>query len=190
MRPVAKPWGNGNSFAEPEADAINRKATIVIDHLIQASDVSHTMQHWHVYIKWYVTIREINQQGPNRAHPLPSHFRFLSSFLLNRNERLFHEMHGAYLAGRAEKSPAVGWYEGELGFFDFYIIPLAKKLSECGVFGVSSDEYLSYALQNRAKWERKGEGIVDQYMAKYTQGQKDFYGGDPGKRNGQIIFLR
>jgi hypothetical protein len=25
-------------------DAINRKATIVIEHLIQASDVSHTMQ--------------------------------------------------------------------------------------------------------------------------------------------------
>ena len=33
-------------------DDINRKATIVIEHLIQASDVSHTMQHWHVYIKW------------------------------------------------------------------------------------------------------------------------------------------
>jgi hypothetical protein len=26
--------------------AINRKATIVIEHLIQASDVVHTMQHW------------------------------------------------------------------------------------------------------------------------------------------------
>ena len=30
----------------------NRKATIVIEHLIQASDVAHTMQHWHVYLKW------------------------------------------------------------------------------------------------------------------------------------------
>ena len=28
------------------------KATIVIEHIIQASDVSHTMQHWHVYQKW------------------------------------------------------------------------------------------------------------------------------------------
>jgi hypothetical protein len=26
--------------------AVNRKATIVIEHLIQASDVVHTMQHW------------------------------------------------------------------------------------------------------------------------------------------------
>jgi class 3 adenylate cyclase len=30
----------------------NRKATIVIEHIIQASDVAHTMQHWHVYTKW------------------------------------------------------------------------------------------------------------------------------------------
>jgi 3'5'-cyclic nucleotide phosphodiesterase len=31
---------------------ISRKATIVIEHIIQASDVAHTMQHWHVYTKW------------------------------------------------------------------------------------------------------------------------------------------
>jgi hypothetical protein len=31
---------------EEVAAAVNRKATIVIEHLIQASDVSHTMQHW------------------------------------------------------------------------------------------------------------------------------------------------
>jgi len=27
-------------------DAVNRKATVVIEHLIQASDIAHTMQHW------------------------------------------------------------------------------------------------------------------------------------------------
>lgn len=30
---------------EPYVDVANRKATIVIEHLIQASDVAHTMQH-------------------------------------------------------------------------------------------------------------------------------------------------
>jgi 3'5'-cyclic nucleotide phosphodiesterase/Adenylate and Guanylate cyclase catalytic domain len=40
-------------YCEEDADvARNRKATIVIEHLIQASDVSHTMQHWHIYRKW------------------------------------------------------------------------------------------------------------------------------------------
>jgi len=28
------------------------KASIVIEHIIQAADVSHTMQHWQVYMKW------------------------------------------------------------------------------------------------------------------------------------------
>jgi hypothetical protein len=32
--------------------ATNRKATIVIEHLLQASDDAHTMQHWHVFVKW------------------------------------------------------------------------------------------------------------------------------------------
>ena len=69
-------------------------------------------------------------------------------------------MYRAFLDGRADKDPCEGWYKGELGFFDFYIIPLAKKLKDCGVFGVSSDEYLTYALQNRKEWEAKGPQVV------------------------------
>jgi hypothetical protein len=55
---------------------------------------------------------------------------------------------------------------GELGFFDFYIIPLAKKLATCGVFGVSSDEYFKYAEENRAEWQRRGEKIVEEMSRK------------------------
>jgi len=115
---------------------INRKATIVIEHLIQASDVSHTMQHWHIYRKW--------------------------------NERFFMECYGAYKAGRADSDPSLGWYKGEIGFFDFYVIPLAKKLESCGVFGVSSHEYLNYAMTNREEWVKKGEDIVKTYIENYS----------------------
>jgi class 3 adenylate cyclase len=115
-----------------EADTINRKATIVIAHLIQASDVAHTMQHWHIYRKW--------------------------------NGRLFAELHKAFSEGRSDKDPSEFWYKGELGFFDFYIIPLAKKLKDCGVFGVSSEEYLNYAKQNRREWESKGQQIVEEMV--------------------------
>jgi hypothetical protein len=115
--------------AENQQEDINRKATIVIEHLIQASDVAHTMQHWHIYRKW--------------------------------NERFFMECYQGYKAGRGgANNPADGWYAGELGFFDFYIIPLAKKLKECGVFGVASDEYLAYAVKNRQEWEARGQEIV------------------------------
>ena len=119
--------------ATKSTNNINRKATIVIEHLIQASDVSHTMQHWRVYTKW--------------------------------NARLFKEMYKANLDGRAgAKDPSQFWAKGEIGFFDFYIIPLAKKLKDCGVFGVSSDEFLNYAQANRDEWERKGESIVQQLI--------------------------
>jgi class 3 adenylate cyclase len=119
----------------PVGNANQLKATIVLDHLMQAADVSHTMQHWHIYRKW--------------------------------NERLFQETWKAYKAGHAETNPVDTWYKGELGFFDFYVIPLAKKLNECGVFGVSSDEHLEYALENRREWELKGQEVVAMLVHKY-----------------------
>ncbi|KAL3937168.1 MAG: hypothetical protein SGBAC_007652 [Bacillariaceae sp.] len=101
---------SGNLLYEPEAMSEDRKATIVIEHLIQASD-----------------------------------------------------------SGRAETDPSVNWYKGEIGFFDFYVIPLAKKLDDCGVFGVSSDEYLNYAKGNRDEWAREGKIIVKELLAKYER---------------------
>jgi hypothetical protein len=121
--------------ASTKPEDVNCKATIVIEHLIQASDVAHTMQHWHIYQKW--------------------------------NERLYLEMLHAYKTGRWDRDPTPGWYQGELSFFDNYVIPLAKKLKDCGVFGVSSDEYLNYALENRREWASKGEDVVKKMAVSY-----------------------
>jgi hypothetical protein len=33
---------------DKKQDDMDLKATIVIEHIIQASDVAHTMQHWHI----------------------------------------------------------------------------------------------------------------------------------------------
>jgi hypothetical protein len=69
----------------------------------------------------------------------------------------------------SDKDPSIGWYTGDIWFYDNYIIPLAKKLESCGMFGVSSDEYLSYyALGNRKEWEEKGEIIVAEMVKKYA----------------------
>jgi hypothetical protein len=56
---------------------------------------------------------------------------------------LFLELYKSNKEGRPATDPTEYWYKGDLGFFDFYIIPLAKKLSECYMFGVSEDEYLN-----------------------------------------------
>eukprot|EP00980_Cylindrotheca_fusiformis_P018160 scaffold5882_cov100-Cylindrotheca_fusiformis.AAC.1 len=121
---------------ESETDRVNLKATIVIEYVIQASDVAHTMQHWHVYKPW--------------------------------NEKFFLECYRTYHKGRADSDPSQDWYKGEIGFFDFYVLPLAKTSLSCGVFGVSSDEYLNYAEANREEWVREGQDLVEQYLAKVS----------------------
>jgi 3'5'-cyclic nucleotide phosphodiesterase len=116
------------------------RATIMIAFLVQASDVSHTMQHWHVYRQW--------------------------------NDCFFMECYDAYRSGRADMDPSTYWYKGEIGFFDHYIIPLACKLKECKLFGVSSDEYLDYALRNRQEWIEKGQEIVAEMSMKASQKER------------------
>jgi hypothetical protein len=65
------------------------------------------------------------------------------------NRRLYHEMYKAFKEGRAAADPSEFWYKGEIGFFDFYIIPLAEKLQKFEIFGSVSDEFLACAKSNR-----------------------------------------
>lgn len=118
-------------------DQINRKSTVVLEYMMQASDVSHTMQHWHIYVNW--------------------------------NETLFQEMYTSFKKGRSEEDPSLDWYEGELKFFDTHVIPLAQKLKDCEALGVSGDEYMMYAFQNREEWARKGKQIVGEYLERARQ---------------------
>lgn len=49
----AKAFQEASPITEDAGINMNQlRATIVIEHIIQASDVAHTMQHWHVYRKW------------------------------------------------------------------------------------------------------------------------------------------
>lgn len=118
---------------------------------------------------------------------------------LRWNKRLFKECYLAYHSGRGDTNPLESWYQGELGFYDHYIIPLAKKLKECGVFGVASDEYLvssgtsfphvmldsspsflissvsnaqHNAMQNRSEWAAKGKKIVNGYREDFVASLK------------------
>lgn len=46
------------------------------------------------------------------------------------------------------------------------MIPLSHKLSECGVFGISSDENLNYATRNRELWVALGQQITSEMNQK------------------------
>ena len=121
-------FGTSQTEDMDSANQINKKKTALLEHIIQASDVAHVMQHWSVYKTW--------------------------------NGRLFDELKIAYQNGRASKSPEEFWFKGEFGFFDYYIIPLARRLGMCPAIGAAGDELLQYAVSNRREWETKGEDIV------------------------------
>ena len=134
-------WSNaiGASTPSKEGESASLKATVMLELLMQASDIAHTMQHWNVYTTW--------------------------------NQRLFEEMYAAFEAGRFPVDPSEGWYEGELKFFDEKVIPLAKELKSCGIFGDYSDEYLQFATENREHWETEGKTFV-QTMVNKAKGIK------------------
>lgn len=125
------------SGGENVEDTMNRRATTVLEHMIEASHAAHTMQPWDIYLKW--------------------------------NKNLFLEFCRAHNEGRADGNPAESWYHRQLSFFDFVVIPLAKKMKDSGVFGPSSEEYLNHALQNRGAWEENGQEIVSHMAAAAPQ---------------------
>jgi hypothetical protein len=127
-----KRWDKAFHEQQSDGSTLDRKATLLFEYILQASDVAPTMQHWHVYQKW--------------------------------NQRLFEERYIAFVLGNEEEDPSTTWYQGELSFFDNYVIPLARNLEESHVFGVSCDDYLAYALENRREWEFKGEQIVHEMV--------------------------
>ena len=67
----------------------------------------------------------------------------------------------AHRSGRAEKDPAEEWYEGEIRFFEYCVIPLATNLADCGAFGI---KYLQCARSNQAEWKAKGREMIDYYI--------------------------
>mmetsp|Transcript_52812 Transcript_52812/g.128037 ORF Transcript_52812/g.128037 Transcript_52812/m.128037 type:complete len:1056 (-) Transcript_52812:90-3257(-) len=89
-----------------------------------------------------------------------SHLMMPFAFYKRWNYKLLRENYNAFKEGRVEIDPLDNWWKGEFGFFDFYIIPLAKKLDKCGI---DSSKYVKNAEENRKKWEEIGEELVAGY---------------------------
>ncbi|KAG7367903.1 adenylate/guanylate cyclase [Nitzschia inconspicua] len=83
------------------------------------------------------------------------------------NKLLFKEMFLGYKTGRGSSNPTDNWYNGELKFFDGHVIPLAKRLCECHVFRASAEICLTNAINNRRRWEEKGNSTVQEYLTLY-----------------------
>lgn len=115
-----------------------------------------------------IAVLELLIQASDTSHLMQSW-----SIYTKWNANLFQEMYKAYKAGYLPKDPSKGWYEGELKFYDTYIIPLATRLQETKVFG---GECLKNAKQNRQKWQENGKALVNGMMVKcQDSGDSDFF---------------
>ena len=119
-------------------------AKAIAEQIMQAADVSHTMQHFSTFTKW--------------------------------NKHLYHEVLAAHMCGRtlahheqrrgdnATNAPEIhhpkeNWYDSQIGFFSFYIIPLAERLDACGAFS-EDDKFAPLAVQNMEQWKEFGREIT------------------------------
>lgn len=116
------------------------RASSVLEQLIQAADVAHSMQSWPIFIKW--------------------------------NTKLYDELWAAKLAGRGADVSKV-WFKGQIGFFDSYIMPLAKRLEECGVFGDRGPLFMENAKENRTRWLQEGEELCNEMHRRVLRMQGD-----------------
>jgi hypothetical protein len=64
------------------------------------------------------------------------------------------ELHDCYEKGLCVH-PRLGWYQGQLDFFDKYVIPLSKRL-KCFLREDFSNTLIKYALTNRNIWMTHG----------------------------------
>lgn len=129
-----KAFVSGRMVESPENR--NRRATIMLEMIMQSADMFHATQNWHLYAKW--------------------------------NERHFSEMYKIYQAKRLSQDPTIFWYKSELLFFDEHAIPLVNQMKECGIFGTTADEYLSWCLCNRQQWAAKGTELVASMVARHV----------------------
>jgi hypothetical protein len=127
-------WDSSKLFTPEAAKAIS-------EQIMQAADVSHTMQHFSTFTKWnkrlYHEVLAAHKCGRTLAH---------------------HEQRRGHIAPEIQH-PKENWYDSQIGFFSFYIIPLAERLDACGAFS-DDDKFAPLAVQNKENWIEFGRELT------------------------------
>ena len=91
------------------------------------------------------------------------------------SNRLFLELRRAYVQGRGE-SPQNGWFRNQIGFLEAYLLPLARKLDDTGVFGDKRGAiFADIVEENRERWTREGMSLTARVI---MIGDKEYPGED------------
>lgn len=78
--------------------------------------------------------------------------------------RLYFELRKAYILGRGT-DPQGKWFENQIGFLECYLLPLARRLEDVGVFGEQVGQSFAQIVEsNRDTWLVEGHEVTDEII--------------------------
>lgn len=85
--------------------------------------------------------------------------------------RLYLELRRAYADNRGS-DPEQRWFENQIGFLESYLLPLARRLEDTGVFNeVTGQQFAMIVEDNRDRWLTEG---YDETQAIVEQGAQEY----------------
>lgn len=84
---------------------------------------------------------------------------------------LYLELRKAFVEKKGD-DPMNGWFNNQIGFLDFYLLPLARKLDDTGAFGDTRGAIFSDIVEkSRERWTKEGMGVT---MKIIMEGNKQY----------------
>ena len=81
------------------------------------------------------------------------------------------ELRRAYTADRGS-DPKEKWFENQIGFLESYLLPLARRLEDTGVFGENLGQIFAATVEaNRDRWFTEG---YDETQRVIAQGERRY----------------
>lgn len=80
--------------------------------------------------------------------------------------RLYLELRKAFIEERGI-DPETRWYENQIGFLESYLLPLARRLEDTGVFGDELGQLFATTVEaNRDQWIQEGQDVTEAIVEK------------------------
>jgi hypothetical protein len=87
------------------------------------------------------------------------------------SSKLFLEVKSAHEAGRGD-DPEPGWYENQIGFLESYLIPIARRLHDTGVFGPHIGPIFEQIVMfNLERWISDGMEVTEAVVRQWQEQQ-------------------
>lgn len=96
-------------------------------------------------------VMEVIMKAADVAHNLQSY-----EHMTKWSKRLFLELKKAFVQGRGA-DPQEGWFKNQTGFLEAYLLPLARKLDDTGVFGDTRGSMFAKIVEDsKERWMKEG----------------------------------